>query len=172
MFPFRSTFLKTPCRCHVLLTRICAESWQGQKPLRRIWRNGTGLGHSWPGPRCNYNEPTIPLWFYPRLKTALEKFAPSFPFGSLHQEGGDWEQSCFEVFWRAGSDWPLCKISTFSVTPFIFFNNKYHIFDKCLTEIFFPEYLDSFSPLPNSFGWFWSKLSKIWPFTFCDFRNP
>ena len=25
------------------------------------------------------------------------------------------EQFCFEVFWGAGSDWPLCKISTLSV---------------------------------------------------------
>ena len=33
----------------------------------------------------------------------------------LHPEGGDWQKSCFEVFWRAaGSDWPLFKISTWA----------------------------------------------------------
>ena len=79
MFPFCLTFLKTRCRCHVLLTRICAESWQGQKPLRRISRNGTGLGHSWPGPRCNYNEPTIPLWFYPPFKNFNREICPCGP---------------------------------------------------------------------------------------------
>ena len=48
----------------------------------------------------------------------------------------------------------------------MFFGDKYHIFDKYLTEIFFPESLGSFSPVKNSFGWFRSELSKIWPFTF------
>ena len=76
-------------------------------------------------------------------------------------EGGNCQKSYFEVFPRAGSDWPLCKISTLTVMPFMFFDDKYHIFDKYLTEIFFPEYLGSFSPVPNSFGWFRSKLSKI-----------
>ena len=29
----------------------------------------------------------------PHLKTSIEKFAPVVPFGSLHQEGGDWEKN-------------------------------------------------------------------------------
>ena len=127
-FPFCSTFRKTSCRCHVLLTRICAESWQGQKPLRRIWRNGTGLGRSWPGPCCNYNEPTIPLWFYPHFKNCIREICPCAPICT--KKGTRLRKKLFEVFWRAWSDWPLCKISTFSVTPFMFFSHKYHIFEN------------------------------------------
>ena len=54
----------------------------------------------------------------------------------LHHEGGDQQKSYFEVFSRAGSDWPLCKISNLAFTPFMFFVYKYHIFEKCLTKIF------------------------------------
>ena len=38
----------------------------------------------------------------------------------FHHEWGDCENGCFEVFWREG---PLCKISTFTVIPFVFFLN-------------------------------------------------
>ena len=31
----------------------------------------------------------------------------------------------------------------------MFFDDKYHIFYEYLTELFFPEYLGSFSPVPN-----------------------
>ena len=78
----------------------------------------------------------------------------------------------FWGLWRPGRDWRRCKILTLSVTPIMFFDHKYHIFNKYLTEIFSPEYLGSFSPVPNSLGLFWSKLSKIWAFTFRNFSGP
>ena len=46
----------------------------------------------------------------------------------------------------------------------MFFDDRYHIFDKCLTEIFFPEYLGKFSPFPNSFGCFDQNWAKYGPF--------
>ena len=56
--------------------------------------------------------------------------------------------------------------------PFMFFDHKDHILYKYLTEIFFPESLGSFLPVPTSFGWFPSKLSKIWAFTFVILEIP
>ena len=56
--------------------------------------------------------------------------------------------------------------------PFMFFDDECYIFDKYLTEIFFPESLGSFLPVPTSFGWFPSKLSKIWAFTFVILEIP
>ena len=38
----------------------------------------------------------------------------------LHHEGGDCAKSFFEDFWRAGPEWPLCKISTCTVPPSCF----------------------------------------------------
>ena len=32
----------------------------------------------------------------------------------LHHEYGDWQPSCFEVFWRGPSNWSLCRILTLS----------------------------------------------------------
>ena len=52
----------------------------------------------------------------------------------LQVGGGDCQKICFEVFSRAGYDWPLCKFSTLTVIPFMFFVNKYHMFDKNLTK--------------------------------------
>ena len=87
------------------------------------------------------------------------------------QRGGESRiPKLYVKFWwplfLAGSDQPLCKISALPVMPFMFLGDKYHFFDKYLTEIFFPESLGSFLPVPTSFGWFPSKLSKIWAFTF------
>ena len=46
----------------------------------------------------------------------------------------------------------LCKnFQLFQSCPSCFFDDKYQIFDKCLTEIFFPEYLGKVLPVPNSF---------------------
>ena len=91
--------------------------------------------------------------------------------GYLHHEWIDCENGCFEVFWREGSDWPMCKISTFTVTPFMFFVENYHIFYKYLTEIFFSKSLANFSPISNRFIRFYSNLSKIWAWTFCSLGN-
>ena len=55
----------------------------------------------------------------------------------LHHEGGNCQKNCFEVFSRAGSDWPLCMFSTLIVTPLHVFR---HTFDKNLSRTF-PLYL-------------------------------
>ena len=62
-------------------------------------------------------------------------------------------------------NWPLCKISTFTVTPFMLHFYKY------LTEIFFSESLANFSPVSNRFMRFYSNLSKIWAWTICNLGN-
>ena len=77
----------------------------------------------------------------------------------------------FKSFEEQGLIGPFVKFQLCQSCPSCFFYHKYHIFDKYLTEIFPPKFLGSFSPVPNSFGWFRSKLSKIWPFTFYDFRQ-
>ena len=62
--------------------------------------------------------------------------------------GGSGIPKIYVKFWwplfLAGSDQPLCKISALPVMPFMFLGDKYHFFDKYLTEIFFPESLGSF----------------------------
>ena len=90
----------------------------------------------------------------------------------LHPEVGDCAKSCFEDFWRAGSDWPPVQNFNLHSPPFMFFVHKYHIFDKYLTKMFPPGSLGSFSHDPNKFIRLRSKLSKIQAFTFCNFRNP
>ena len=171
-FPFCSTFRKTSCRCHVLLTRICAESWQGQKPLRRIWRNGTGLGRSWPGPCCNYNEPTIPLWFYPHFKNCIREICPCAPIWKFAPRRGRLRT---KLFWSLlkGRVW-LASVQNFNLhsPAFMFFAHKYHILDKYLTKMFPLGSLGSFSHDPNRFIRLRSKWSKIQAFTFCNFRTP
>ena len=39
----------------------------------------------------------------------------------MHHEWGDFENHWYEVFWNERSHWPLCKISIFTVIPFMFF---------------------------------------------------
>ena len=82
----------------------------------------------------------------------------------LHHEGGDCAKSCFEDFWRAGSDWPLCKISTLTATPFMFFVHKYLIFDKYLTEIFSLNLWSVFQlsqTASDGFDWNWVKSGPL-----------
>ena len=80
-----------------------------------------------------------------------------------------------KLFWNLLKSrvwFPLCKISPLSVMRVMFFAYNYHIFDKNWTEMFPLESLTCFSSVPIRFIWLWSKLSKIWAFTFCNFRNP
>ena len=82
----------------------------------------------------------------------------------LHHEGGNCQKSYFEVFSRAGSDWPLCKISTLTATPFMFFVHKYLIFDKYLTEIFSLNLWSVFQlsqTASDGFDWNWVKSGPL-----------
>ena len=82
----------------------------------------------------------------------------------LHPEGGNCQKSYFEVFSRAGSDWPLCKISTLTATPFMFFVHKYLIFDKYLTEIFSLNLWSVFQlsqTASDGFDWNWVKSGPL-----------
>ena len=82
----------------------------------------------------------------------------------LHHEGGNCQKSYFEVFSRAGSDWSLCKISTLTATPFMFFVHKYLIFDKYLTEIFSLNLWSVFQlsqTASDGFDWNWVKSGPL-----------
>ena len=82
----------------------------------------------------------------------------------LHHEGGNCQKSYFEVFSRAGSDWPLCKISTLTATPFMFFVHKYLIFDKYLPEIFSMNLWSVFQlsqTASDGFDWNWVKSGPL-----------
>ena len=77
---------------------------------------------------------------------------------------GQLSKSYFEVFSRAGSDWPLCKISTLTATPFMFFVHKYLIFDKYLTEIFSLNLWSVFQlsqTASDGFDWNWVKSGPL-----------
>ena len=94
------------------------------------------------------------LWFY-----WLEIFGRY-----LHHEGGNCQKSYFEVFSRAVSDWSLCKISTLTATPFMFFVHKYLIFDKYLTEIFSLNLWSVFQlsqTASDGFDWNWVKSGPL-----------
>ena len=87
----------------------------------------------------------------------------------LDYEWGDCENGCTEVFWKEGSDRPLCKISIFTVTPLMLFVHNYHNFDKYLTEISFSEFVANFSPVSSRF----IRFNQIWAnLDFFNLGNP
>ena len=66
----------------------------------------------------------------------------------LHHEGGDCAKSCFEDFWRAGSDWPPVQNFNLHIAPSCFLS----ISTTFLTNIW-PKY----SPLD-----LWAVLTELW----------
>ena len=77
--------------------------------------------------------------------------------------------SCFEIFWRSGSDWPLCIISFSTATVFMFFLPLNAIFLAYTWGNIFPWIFRQFFTYPKQIVKFSSKFSQILAFTFCNF---
>ena len=77
------------------------------------------------------------------------------------EEGGDCQKSYFEVFSRVGSDWPLCKISTLAVTPFMFFVHKCHIFDNKDIFLYLWAVFHLSQKASDGFNKIWAKSGPI-----------
>ena len=78
----------------------------------------------------------------------------------FHNERGLGPKRCFQVFFRAPQNLSARQISKWPDTPFRFFANRYPIFGKYITGIFFLQYSNSSLPVRTGIIIFGSKLSK------------
>ena len=78
----------------------------------------------------------------------------------FHNEGGLGPKHYFQVFFRSPQNIFTCQISRWSDTPFRFFANRYPIFGKYMTGIFFLQYFNTSLPVRTGIIIFGSKLSK------------
>ena len=78
----------------------------------------------------------------------------------FHNEGGLGPKRYFQVFFRAPQNLSARQISKWPDTPFRFFANRYPIFGKYITGIFFLQYFNSSLPVRTGIIIFGSKLSK------------
>ena len=113
------------------------------------------------------------FWFGDELTTSIKTKLQIFGKGKkeckyfqilkvhFHNEWGLRPKRYFQVFFKPPQNLFTCQISKWSDTPFKFFANRYPIFGKFVTKIFFLQYLNSCLPIRTGILRFWSKMSKI-----------